>query len=332
MKSKLKKLGVGLVAGILAIGAVECSGKKEAKVGEGKPKEIRLDFATYNIESLVLKEKGWIEEEFKNDDIKISFVESQGSNKSLEFLKSNSIDFGSTAGAAALIAKAKGAPIQGIYVYSKPEWAALVTTKDSEIKSVKDLKGKKVAATIGTDPYIFLLRALNEVGLGKDDIEFVPLQHADGAAALVSGQVDAWAGLDPHIARVEVENGAKLFYRNVDFNTYGFLNVRDEFAKNYPQYVERVIKVYNRARKWIIENPEEAQKLLESQAKLKPEVAKIQLERTDLKHGIPGEAEKGSLIKAAEILKKEDIIPSNVNIEKITDEFINGSFAQNILK
>lgn len=332
MKSKFKRLGVGIIAAILAVGTVGCSGKKGSNAGEGKPKEIRLDFATYNIESLVLKEKGWLEEEFRNDDIKITFVESQGSNKSLEFLKSNSVDFGSTAGSAALIAKAKGAPIQGIYIYSKPEWSALVTTADSKVKSVEDLKGKKVAATIGTDPYIFLLRALDEVGLTKDDIEFVPLQHADGAAALVSGEVDAWSGLDPHIARLEVENGAKLFYRNVDFNTYGFLNVRNEFAKDYPQYVERVIKVYDKARKWILENPEEAQKLLESQARLKSEVAKIQLERTDLNHGIPGEAEKEALIKTAEILKKEEIIPSNINAQKSIDEFVNESFAKKALK
>lgn len=174
-------------------------GNKEASQ-PGTPNEIRLDYATYNIESLVIKEKGWLEDEFKKDGTKITFVQSQGSNKSLEFLQSNSIDFGSTAGGAALISKAKDAPIEGIYIYSKPEWAALVTTKDSNIKSPADLKGKKVAATIGTDPYIFLLRALEEAGLTKNDIEFIHLQHSDGANALVTNQIDAWAGLDPYIA------------------------------------------------------------------------------------------------------------------------------------
>lgn len=332
MKNKLAKLLIGLSITTLALGAVGCAGKNQAQSGVNKPKEIRFDFATYNIESLVLKDKGWLEDEFKKDNIKISFVESQGSNKSLEFLKSNSIDFGSAAGSAGLISKAKGAPIQAVYVFSKPEWSALVTKSNSTIKSVKDLKGKKVAVTLGTDPYILLLRALDEAGLSKDDIQLIPLQHSDGAAALLSGQVDAWSGLDPIMARLQVENGAKLFYRNVDFNTYGLLDVRNDFAKNYPEYVGRVIKIYDKARKWIIANPEEAQKLLEKQAKLKPEVAKIQLQRTDLKQSIPDSPQKDALTKAAEILKKYDIIPSNTDVQKTINEFVNTTFAQKALK
>lgn len=64
----------------------------------------------------------------------MEFVLSQGSNKALEFLNSSSVDFGSTAGAAALLAKGKGSPIESVYVYSKPEWTALVTN-NSKIKN-----------------------------------------------------------------------------------------------------------------------------------------------------------------------------------------------------
>ena len=85
---------------------------------------------------------------------------SLGSNKALEFLNAGSIDFGSTAGAAALVAKINGNPIKSIYVYSRPEWTALVTRKDTGITKVADLKGKRVAVTRGTDPHIFLVRAL----------------------------------------------------------------------------------------------------------------------------------------------------------------------------
>src|SRR5690606_21357 len=94
--------------------------------------------------SLILKEKGFAEELFKKEGIEVEFVLSQGSNKALEFLNSKSVDFGSSAGAAALLAKAKGSPIQTAYIYSKPEWTALVS-KDSSLNSVEELKGKKVA-------------------------------------------------------------------------------------------------------------------------------------------------------------------------------------------
>ncbi len=139
-------------------------------------------------------------------------MQSAGSNKALEFLNAGSIDFGSTAGSAALVAKINGNPIKSIYVYSRPEWTALVTGKDSKIASVADLKGKRVAVTRGTDPHIFLVRALLGAGLTDKDITPVLLQHADGKTALIRGDVDAWAGLDPMMAQAEVEDGAKLFY------------------------------------------------------------------------------------------------------------------------
>ncbi|MFD2356922.1 ABC transporter substrate-binding protein [Nonomuraea ferruginea] len=105
------------------------------------------------------------------------------------------MDLGSTAGAAALQARANGTPIKTVGIYTRPEWAALVVAKDSPITEVSGLKGKKVAATKGTDPYFFLLQALEEAGLDGTDVEVVNLQHADGKTALERGDVDAWSGL-----------------------------------------------------------------------------------------------------------------------------------------
>ena len=98
-----------------------------------KPSEIRLDWATYNPVSMVLKDKGLLEKEFAKDGVAIRWVQTLGSNKALEFLSAGSIDFGSTAGAAALVGKINGNPIKSIYVYSRPEWTALVTRKDTAI-------------------------------------------------------------------------------------------------------------------------------------------------------------------------------------------------------
>ena len=168
-------------------------------------KEIHIDWATYNPVSMILKQKGLLEKEFAKDGIGIVWVQSAGSNKALEFLNAGSIDFGSTAGSAALVARINGNPIKSIYVYSRPEWTALVTSKDSSISTVADLRGKRVAVTRGTDPHIFLVRALQSVGLSEKDITPVLLQHADGKTALMRGDVDAWAGLDPMMAAAEVD-------------------------------------------------------------------------------------------------------------------------------
>ncbi|HEY9616533.1 MAG TPA: aliphatic sulfonate ABC transporter substrate-binding protein [Microcoleaceae cyanobacterium] len=291
-----------------------------------RPDTIRLDYAYYNPVSLVLKEKGWLEDELKPDNVKVEWVLSQGSNKALEFLNARSLDFGSTAGAAALIGKANGNPIKSIYVYSKPEWTALVTRADSPIKTVAELKGKKVAVTRGTDPYIFLLRSLDQVGLSEKDIELVQLQHADGRTALEKGDVDAWAGLDPHMAKTEVEKGAKLFFRNPNFNSYGVLNVRDEFAQKYPNYVERVLVTYERARQWAQQNPADLKQVLVRESKLTDAVATKQLERTNLSNAQIGDNQKQVILAAGKVLKKSGVIKENVDVEQTVATLIDPQF------
>lgn len=295
-----------------------------------KPESIKLDFAYYNPVSLVLKDKAWLEEDLAKDNIKVEWTQSLGSNKALELLNSRSIDFGSTAGAAALLGKANGNPIKAIYVYSKPEWTALVTSKDSPITQVQDLKGKRVAATKGTDPYIFLLRALDQVGLSEKDIELVPLQHPDGRTALERGEVDAWAGLDPHMAKTELENGSRLFYRNPNFNSYGILNVREAFAQQYPTYVERVLSAYEKAREWAIANPSEFRAILVKESKLSDAVATKQLERTDLSNSVIGDTQKQVIFAAGDVLKRSGVVQPSVDIEQTVNSLIDPQFVQKV--
>lgn len=286
------------------------------------PKEIRVDYAYYSPASLAIKKFGWLEEEFKADGTEIKWVLSQGSNRALEFLAADAVDFGSTAGLAAVLAKANGNPIKTVYVYSKPEWTALVVAKDSPIKSIEDLKGRKVAATKGTDPYLFLLRSLNDKGLTKTDIQHVHLQHADGRAALEQGRVDAWAGLDPHMAASELDSGTRIVYRNVDYNTYGFLNAREKFITQHPQATARVLKVYERARKWIQAYPADAAKLLATEAKISLEVAKRQLARTDFNQSAPTSVHVNALKGAAPILIEEGLVKAGTDVARVIDELV----------
>jgi len=297
-----------------------------------QPSELRLDYAYYSPSSLVLKHFGWAEQRFSKDGIKVKWVLSAGSNRALEYLNSGSVDFASTAGLAALLSRANGNPVKGIYIYSKPEWTALVVPKDSPIKSVRDLKGKKIAATKGTDPYLFLLRSLNREGLGRNDIEHVSLQHADGRTALEQGRVDAWAGLDPMMAAAELDSGARLLYRNVDFNTYGFLNTTDRFAQQHPETVQQVIKLYEQARKWIIANPPAAAKLLSETSGISLEVAKLQLSRNDLTSPLPGAQQIKALQAAAPILLEESLVKPDVSLDKAITQLVDPSFAKAALR
>ena len=289
-------------------------------------KEIRIDWATYNPVSMVLKDKGLLEKEFAKDGISIRWVQSAGSNKALEFLNAGSIDFGSTAGSAALVAKINGNPIKSIYVYSQPEWTALVTSRDSKIEKIEDLKGQRVAVTRGTDPHIFLVRALQSVGMSEKDIKPVLLQHPDGATAMKRGDVQAWAGLDPMMAAAEVEDGARLFYRNKDANTWGILNVREQFLKDHPDLAARVLRVYEEARKFSLANYDELKKTFISITKLPEAVVDKQLkERTDLTHSKIGASQRASILAAGLALQQAGVIAANVDVKATLDALIDDS-------
>ncbi|SCW49706.1 sulfonate transport system substrate-binding protein [Rhizobium mongolense subsp. loessense] len=296
------------------------------------PAEIRIDWATYNPLSLLVKKEGLLEKAFEKDGIAIRWVQSAGSNKALEYLNAGSIDFGSTAGAAALIARVNGNPIKSIYVYSRPEWTALVTGKDSAISTVADLKGKTVAVTRGTDPHIFLVRALADAGLKADDVNFVLLQHADGRLALSRGDVDAWAGLDPLMAAAEVEEGAKLFYRKPENNSWGVLNTPERFATEHPEIVKRVLAVYEDARKKALADPSAVKAVLVEAAKLPDAVIERQLGRTDLSSSRIGDAQRETILKAGLALQQAGVLPAEADIEKSVDELIDPSFSQALIQ
>ncbi|AUW43548.1 aliphatic sulfonate ABC transporter substrate-binding protein [Rhizobium leguminosarum] len=316
MKS-LVRLALSVLAGLVAVGTAQAADVSE----------IRVDWATYNPVSLILKDEGILEKEFEKDGIKITWVQSAGSNKALEFLNAGSLDFGSTAGAAALIGRVNGNPIKSIYVYSRPEWTALVTRKDTGIAKVQDLKGKSIAVTRGTDPHIFLVRALADAGLTEKDVSLVLLQHADGRLALKRGDVDAWAGLDPIMASAEIEDGDVLFYRKPENNSWGVLNVREEFATAHPDLVKRVLASYEKARIEALKDPTELKAALVAATKLPDTVIERQLERTNLTYSVIGDAQRETIEAAGLALQKADVIKADVDVVKTVSELVDPSYA-----
>ena len=295
------------------------------------PKEVRLDYAYYAPTSLVLKDQGILEKRLAADGIAVKWVFSQGSNRSLEYLNGGSIDFASTAGLAAVLSRANGSPVKTVYIASRPEWTALAVPKDSPIKSLADLKGKKIAATKGTDPYLFLLRSLHTAGLGKGDVEIVHLQHPDGRVALERGDVDAWSGLDPHLAASQLQAGSRLLYRNVEFNSYGVLNVSDSFLKEQPQLIGKVIAAYEEARQWTLAHPQQTAELLAREAKLPLEVARLQLSRTDFSNPQPGAEHVAALKAAAPILLDEQLVRPGTDVAAVVDQLISPQLAAGVI-
>ncbi|QGQ19750.1 aliphatic sulfonate ABC transporter substrate-binding protein [Cellulomonas sp. JZ18] len=290
---------------------------------------LDIDFATYNPLSLVIKDQGWLEETF-GDEVTVNWVQSAGSNKANEALRAGAVDVGSTAGSAALLARSNGSPIRTIDIYSQPEWSAIVVPAGSDITSVADLAGRSVAATKGTDPYFFLLQSLEEAGVPLDQVEVQNLQHADGRTALEQGSVDAWSGLDPIMAASEAESGTQLVYRNIDFNTYGFLNATEDFLEQSPDVAQAVVDAYEKARAWAQENPDEVVAILAEVAGIEPAVAaKVIGERTNLAvDPVPGDAQREVLEVVGPIFVESGDVASQEAIDTALDELFEPRFAQ----
>ncbi|MFC6352376.1 aliphatic sulfonate ABC transporter substrate-binding protein [Rothia nasimurium] len=323
--SALLATGTLLLTGCLA-GENASTADTSAAAGDTT---VTIDYATYNPLSLIIKEKGWLETALQEQGKDVEWVQSAGSNKANEALRSGAIDVGSTAGSAALLARSNGSPIQVIDLYSQPEWSALVTRTDTGISSVKDLAGKKVAVTKGTDPYFFLLQALEEAGVSPDEVTIEQLQHADGRTALNQGTVDAWSGLDPIMASAEIEDGNTLFYRNVDFNTYGFLNATEDFIESDPEAAQTIVDVYEYARDWALANEEEAVQILADGSGIELETAQVVWDRTYLDiDNVPGDKQLAVLEKVGPYLVESGDVASQDEVDTALGSIVNETFAQ----
>ena len=315
-----------LLAGFIGASVLAACSGGAAPDGGGT---LNVDFATYNPLSLIIRERGWLEQALAEQGTTVTWVQSAGSNRANEALRAGAVDVGSTAGSAALLARANGSPIQVIHIYSQPEWSALVVPGDSDIRSVQDLRGRRIAATKGTDPYFFLLQALNEAGVALDEVTVENLQHADGWGALQNGSVDAWAGLDPIMAGAE-EEGARLLYRNLGFNSYGFLNATESFIRDQPELAQLVVDAYASARAWAADHPEETAEILADVAGLDPAVARrVILERSNLDaDGTPGAAHLDVLEVIGPIFVETGDVSTQRQIDEALGTLVNAEFSE----
>ena len=323
-----RRTALGLVLGGVVAAAAGCvrgesagnASASGASSGSGGSGTVRLDYALYNPLSLVVREQKILE----GKGLTVHWEQSLGSNKANEFLRNDNLDISSAAGSAVLQARANGLAVKTVDVFSQPEWTALVVGANSTVADVKSLRGKRIAATTGTDPYFFLQQALAAAGLSSKDVEIANLQHADGRAALERGDVDAWAGLDPNMAASQLQAGSKLLYRNVAFNTYGLLNAREEFVEKSPELVQHVVDAYAAARAWALANPADLAALYAAQAQLTPEVAALVLQRTTLDiDPVPGAAQQKVLAGVAPLMASE----GDVDSESAATTALQGLFA-----
>jgi sulfonate transport system substrate-binding protein len=134
------------------------------------------------------------------------------------------------------------------------------------------------------------------------------------------------------MAQTELEKGSRLFFRDANLNTWGFLNTREDFAAAHPDIVERVLTVYEKARKWSLAHPDELKAIVAKAGKLTDAVAAKDLERNDLSSGMIGKTQRDTIVAAGDVLKESGVIPADTDIAKTADALIDPQYIQRVSK
>lgn len=245
MKYSIRKilvLGLCLIAGLLVM--VGC-GSEQSKQ---EPKDLHLTYvkSPLNIPSIVEKQNGIIEKAFKEKNIGVTYSEITEGPKQTAALESGDIDIATVlGGTSAILAKANGADIKIIGMYSRAPKAFVLITKNPAIQSVKDLKGKKVMGPKGTILHQLLLTALDKNGMTANDVEFINGGIPQAASALDSGDVDVAMVAGP-VALKAIQQGARVVVSGEGYIDGSIvIATSGKFAKEHPELIKQYMDTHN---------------------------------------------------------------------------------------
>lgn len=186
------------------------------------------------------KSSGSLEKRLSSLGVAVKWVEFPAGPQLLEGLNVGAVDVGFVGEAPPIFAQAAGAKF--VYIGhdpAAPEAEALVVPKDSPIKSVADLKGKKIALNKGSNVHYLLVKVLEKQGLKYGDVQPVYLPPADARAAFERGAVDAWVIWDPFLAAVEKQSGARVLVDGKGLvNNYAYYLAERGYAEKQPQIIQ----------------------------------------------------------------------------------------------
>lgn len=269
-------LGLLFAAGVLAAGAPTIA----AAQAKSEAQTIRIGYQKYGTLTL-LKGRGTLEQRLATKNITVKWTEFPAGPQLLEGLNVGSVDFGTVGEAPPIFAQAAGANL--VYVGNEPPSPAseaIVVPKDSKIRSLADLKGKKVVLNKGSNVHYLLVKALEKAGVGYKEIDIVFLPPADARAAFERGSVDAWAIWDPFLAAAEKQLGARVLAdgKGLVANHQFYLAARPYAEKNQ-EVVRIVLEEIAKVDEWGARNPKDVATILSAQTGLDTEVVALAASR-----------------------------------------------------
>jgi len=251
----------------------------QTSANQGK-QEVRIGYQKYGTLTL-LKGRGTLEQRLAAKNITVKWTEFPAGPQLLEGLNVGSVDFGTVGEAPPIFAQAAGANL--VYVGNEPpspSSEAIVVPKDSKLRSLAELKGKKIALNKGSNVHYLLVKALEKAGVAYKDVQVVYLPPADARAAFERGSVDAWVIWDPFLAAAEKQIGARVLADGKGLvANYQFYLAARPYAEKNQEVVRIVLEEIAKVDEWGAANPKDVASILAQQTGLEPEVVALAASR-----------------------------------------------------
>jgi sulfonate transport system substrate-binding protein len=225
------------------------------------PKELRIGYQKAGILALA-KLQRVIEKQFAPLGTEIRWAEFPYGPPLLEALNAGSLDYGYTGNAPPVFAQAARANLA--YVAAIPargDNQAIVVAPDSPLKTLADLRGKKIGVAKGSSAHDLLVSAIESANLTYKDINPIYLPPADAASAFAKGAIDAWSIWDPFLAIIEQKGVRRLPIAPEVAQQNSFFLANKDFLAKYPQIVASVNARLGSVAAWAKDNRAEAAKL-----------------------------------------------------------------------
>lgn len=213
----------------------------------------------YQKSAILIKSKGVLEKRLQPQNVSVEWIEFPAGPQLLEAMNVGSIDFGHTGESPPIFAQAAGASLTYIAgIAPSPSGQAILVPPDSPIKSVTDLKGKKIAFQKGSSAHYMLLQVLEKFGLQYSDIQPIYLPPADARAALVKGSIDAWVIWDPFYAAAQKAINARVLIDGTEVNKQGgYYLASRKFATENPETIKAILEEIKTLEDWSDKNRDE---------------------------------------------------------------------------
>jgi sulfonate transport system substrate-binding protein len=269
----------------LSLGTAALAALSREARAQDNVKEIRIGYQKNGV-LVIARQQAALEQHFASQGIAVKWLEFSSGPPMLEAMNVGSVDYGAVGDSPPVFAQSAGAAI--VYAAGQPitNGQGILVQGNSPIRSIADLKGKRVGFTKGSSAHNIVVQTLEKAGLTYADITPVYLAPPDAGPAFANGSIDAWSIWDPYFAIGETKQGGRILVNAADITkTNSFYIANRDFAKNHGQVLQQIIDVTTSTAKWAESHRDEVAKALSAVTNIPLDIQTVAANRSSFAVG-----------------------------------------------